>query len=109
MNHENHETAFPHNDTSISSLYNTLLAKVSEDKMLPIDSPTVRKLYEEITKIPGSAIASIWLISNGDLLLLCAELKEDAVKEYGKKYHLLPLSPDCGLFASPADTGTEEA
>ena len=109
MNHKNHEIAFAHNNTGIPSLYDALLTKVSEDKMLPIDSPTVRKLYEEITKIPGSAIASIWLISNGELLLLCAELKEDAVKEYGKKYHLLPLSPDCGLFAPPAGAGTKEA
>ena len=109
MNYKNHEIAFTNNDTGISSLYDALLTKVSEDKMLPIDSPTVRKLYEEITEIPGSAIASIWLISNGELLLLCAELKEDAVKEYGKKYHLLPLSPDCVLFTSPADAGTEKA
>lgn len=108
MNYKNHEIAFAHNNTGIPSLYDALLTKVREDKMLPIDSPTVRKLYEEITEIPGSAIASIWLISNGELLL-CAELKADAVKEYGKKYHLLPLSPDCGLFTSPADAGTEEA
>ena len=108
MNYKNYEIASTHNDTGISGLYDALLTKLSEDKMLPIDSPTVRKRYEEITGIPGSAIASIWLISNGELLL-CAELKEDAVKEYGKKYHLLPLSPDCGLFAPPADAGTEKA